>query len=133
MILGDVDLRPSAFFDIGDRAATLGKARCQAEAGQSDEAVALVEGVIAKANPEDVRLHAKAYNTLGLAHAKAGRTKDALLAFLHVDIIYFASPNEHIEALQNLVELWRQDQKPQRADEAAQILRDQYKRSPRSQ
>lgn len=114
-------------------AATLGKARCQAEAGQSDEAVTLVEGVIAKANPEDVRLHAQAYNTLGLAHTKAERTKDALLAFLHVDIIYFASPNEHIEALQNLVELWTQVQKPQRADEAAKILRDQYKRSPRSQ
>jgi tetratricopeptide (TPR) repeat protein len=114
-------------------AATLGKARCLAEAGQADEAVELVLDVIAKANPEEVQLHAQAYNTLGLAHLKAGRTKDALMAFLHVDILYFTSPSEHIEALENLIPLWKQVQKPQRADEAAKILSDRYKRSPRSE
>jgi tetratricopeptide (TPR) repeat protein len=115
-------------------AATLGKARCLAEAGQADEAVKLVVDVIAKAtNPEEVQLHAQAYNTLGLAHREAGRTKDALMAFLHVDILYFASPSEHIEALENLIPLWKQVRKPQRADEAAKILSDRYKRSPRSE
>jgi tetratricopeptide (TPR) repeat protein len=114
-------------------AATLGKARCLAEKGQSDEAIKLAEGIISRTNPEQVTLQAQAYNTLGIAHAKAGRTKDALLAFLHVDALYFNSPNEHIEALQNLVELWTQVQKPDRAERAAKILREQYKRSPRSQ
>jgi len=114
------------------RAATLGKARCLVGAGQSDEAIKLVDGVIARANPEEVGLHAQAYNTLGLAHRKAGRAKEALLAFLHVDVLYFSSPNDHIEALQNLYELWTEVQKPERAAEVAEILSGQYKRSPRS-
>ena len=120
--------------ELADRqrlAATLGKGQCLAETNQ-DEAVKLVEGVIDKANPEQIELHARAYNTLGLAHRKAGRTKDALLAFLHVDILYFSSPKDHIEALQNLIELWNEVQNPERAADAAQILSDQYKRSPRS-
>lgn len=113
-------------------AATLGKARCLAEGGQSDEAVKLVEDVIARANPEEVELHAQAYNTLGVAHVKAGRAQEALLAFLHVDVLYHKSPKEHIEALQNLVELWTQVQQPERADEAVKVLQERYNRSPRS-
>ncbi len=113
-------------------AATLGKARCLAEAGRSDEAVKLLQGVIAKAHPEDVQLHARAYNALGLAHEKAGRTQDALLAYLHVTELYFAAPKQHIEALEKLVELWPRVQKPERADQAARILRERYNRSPRS-
>jgi tetratricopeptide (TPR) repeat protein len=121
-----------ALADAERLAATLGKARCQAEAGKSDEAVKLVEDVIARASPEKVELHAQAYNALGIAHAKAGRPQDALLAFLHVDLLYFKSRKDHIEALENLVELWPQVQKPERADEAVQKLQEQYKRSPRS-
>jgi tetratricopeptide (TPR) repeat protein len=113
-------------------AATLGKARCLAEAGQSDEAVKLIDEVIAKVNPEEVELNAEAYNALGLAHRKAGRTQDALLAYLHVDLLYFTSPKEHIEALENLVELWEQVQQPERADRATRILQERYKRGPRS-
>ena len=113
-------------------AATLGRARCLAEAGESDQAVKLVQDVVAKADPEEAKLYAQAYNALGLAHRKAGRTQDALLAYLRVDVLYFTSPNEHVEALENLVELWEQVQRPERADEATQILQERYGRSPRS-
>lgn len=112
--------------------ATLGKARCLAEAGQSDEAVELVTGVIAAANAEEVQLHARAYNALGMAHRKAGRVQDALLAFLHVTELYFASPKEHIEALENLVELWNEVRQPERAEKARDLLWERYKRRPRS-
>lgn len=111
-------------------AATLGKARCLADSGKSDEAVKLVQGVIDRADPEDSDLQANAYNALGIAHRKAGRTKDALLAFLHVDVLYFSSPRQHIEALQNLNELWMEVQKPERAADVARTLRDRYKLSP---
>ncbi len=97
-------------------AATLGKARCLAEAGQSDEAVTLVQGVIDNTDAEQRQLLAQAYNALGLAHRKAGRVQDALLAYLHVDILYFNSPKEHVEALENLVELWEEAQQPERAE-----------------
>ena len=118
--------------DLQRLAATLGKARCLAEAGQSDEAVKLVNGVIAKANTEEVQLHARAYNALGMAHRKAGRAQDALLAYLHVTELYFTSPKEHIEALENLVELWNEVHQPERADKARDLLQERYNRSPRS-
>jgi tetratricopeptide (TPR) repeat protein len=114
-------------------AATLGKARCQAEAGQADEAVKLIQGVIDKADKEQTQLHAQAYNALGLAHRKAGRVQDALLAYLHVDTLYFNSPKEHIEALESLVELWEEAQLPERAERETRILQERYGRSPGSQ
>ena len=108
-------------------AATLGKARCLAEAGNPAEAIKLVQGVIDNASAEELQLHAQAYNALGAAHRKAGRTKDALLAFLHVDVLYFAASAEHVEALRNLAELWNEVQKPERAIAAAQTLKERYK------
>ncbi len=107
-------------------AATLGKARCQAAAGKHEEAVAMIRDVIAKGDPEQVEIMAETYNALGLAHRQAGRSKDAILAFLHVDLLYFGSATEHIAALRNLVQLWNEVQKPERADEAAEILKNRY-------
>ncbi len=120
--------------ELADRqrlAATLGKARCLAAGGKYDEAVALVEGVISKADPERAQLQAAAYNALGDAHRQAGRSQDALLAYLHVDVLYFNSTTDHIEALQNLVELWAEVHKPERAVSATQVLRERYGINPR--
>jgi tetratricopeptide (TPR) repeat protein len=121
---------PSAAGEGYRQAATLGKARCLAEADKSDEAIKLVEKVLAQADPENSDLQADAYNALGIACRKAGRPKDALLAFLHVDVLYFSSPRRHIEALTNLNELWMEVQKPERAADVARTLRDRYKVSP---
>jgi tetratricopeptide (TPR) repeat protein len=111
-------------------AAALGRARCLAETDKVDEAVQLINNVIDNADPEDHDLLGQAYNALGVAQRKAGRAKDALLAFLHVDVLYFRSARDHIEALRNLVQLWNEVQKPERAAEATQILRERYNRSP---
>ena len=112
-------------------AATLGKARCLAADAKHDEAIAMIDGVIAQADPEQVELLGETYNALGLAHRQAGRTKDAILAFLHVDLLYFGAPAEHITALENLIQLWNEVQKPERADEAAEILKERYSHATR--
>ena len=75
----------------------------------------MIQEVIAQGDPEQVELMAETYNALGLAHRQAGRSEDAILAFLHVDLLYFGSSAEHIVALQNLVQLWNEIQKPERA------------------
>ncbi|HYW79981.1 MAG TPA: tetratricopeptide repeat protein [Thermoguttaceae bacterium] len=111
-------------------AATLGKARCLAAAEQHEEAIKMVESILARSDPEDVDLHARAYNTLGTALRKAGRDRDALLAFLHVDVLYFALPEAHAEALANLAELWDSMHKTERAVRARAILEEQYRNSP---
>lgn len=114
-------------------AATLGKARAMAEAGQHEEAIKLVQDIIAKADPEAVELHARAYNTLGTALRKAGKPEDALLAFLHVDVLYFAVADAHAEALANLAELWNEVHKSERALQARQVLEQRYGNSPWAQ
>ena len=114
-------------------AATLGKARCMAEKGQGAEAKKMVVDVIAKADPEDSALHSRAYNTLGTIERKIGNIKEAIHAFLHVDVLYFGQAEQHAEALANLEALWTQDNKQDRANRARQTLDENYKNSPWAQ
>ena len=109
--------------------ARLGKGRCLALQNKPDEAVKLAEDIIAAANPEQTRLLARAYNVLGTAHRQAKKPGDALLAFLHVDVLYFSSPEDHAEALADLAELWNEVHKPERAVQARATLMQRYKNS----
>jgi tetratricopeptide (TPR) repeat protein len=110
-------------------AATLGKARCLAETKQTDEAIKIARDVIAKAGAGDESLLARAYNTLGVALAKAGRTQEALFAFLHVDTLYSSDGDAHAEALYHLVQVWRDLKNFARMQETQRILEDRYKES----
>lgn len=107
-------------------AAQLGKAECLADAGQYDEGVKLVQEIIRQAAPEDTETRARAYNALGVCWKKAGRPKDALLAYLHVDVLYFSAADAHAEALKNLAELWNAVGQPERAAQALEIWRERY-------
>jgi tetratricopeptide (TPR) repeat protein len=111
-------------------AARLGKASGLVAAKKPDEGIQLVEDVLKTADIGDVPLMARAYNVLGTAHRQAGRTKDALLAFLHVDVLYPSQPDTHAEALANLVDLWEQTHKTERANAARKTLDEDYKDSP---
>ncbi len=111
--------------------AMLGKATCLAATAQFDEGIKLIESVIAEADPEEAELHARAYVTLGNCYRqKPGATKEALLAFLHVDVLYASQAEAHAEALANLRELWNEVGKPDRAQQAAEMLAERYKNSP---
>ena len=77
------------------------------QTGPLDAAVKMVEQVILDADPEQKELHARAYNALGNCYQRAGQTTDALLAYLHVDVLYSSVPDAHAEALANLVPLWQ--------------------------
>lgn len=108
-------------------AAQLGKATCLAATGQPDPAITAVQAVIDNADPEDSELNARAYLTLGNCYRqKEGATKDALLAYLHVDLLYPGNREAHAEALSNLARLWNELGKPERALAATQLLKDRY-------
>ena len=107
-------------------AALVGKARCLAEAGKTDEAIKMAQDIIAKTSSENAEVHARAYVALGVAYKNAHRTKDALMAFLHVDVLYNNVPDAHAEALTNLVDLWTALRRVDRAEQARQVLRDRY-------
>lgn len=107
-------------------AAELGKAISLAATGKVDEGVKLVQSVLKGADPSDQQLQATAYNALGSCYRQAGKTKDALFAFLHVDLLFPTVPEAHAEALHHLAPLWEEIGKAGRAKEARQTLNERY-------
>jgi tetratricopeptide (TPR) repeat protein len=110
-------------------AATLGKAAALVALKKPDEAIKAVEGFIEKADVENAPLMARAYNILGTAQRQAGRTKEAILSFLHVDVLYASVSDAHAQALANLADLWEQVHKTDRATRARKTLEDRYPES----
>lgn len=106
--------------------ATAGKASCLAETGKIEEAVAIATKIIADNDPSDTRVFARANNALGLCHLKANRPKDALLAFLQTDLLFYQDSDAHAEALFHLAKLWDQMAKPERATAARNTLSERY-------
>jgi tetratricopeptide (TPR) repeat protein len=107
-------------------AAQLGKASALAGAGKADQAIRLTEEIIAKADAENLELHARAYIVLGNCYKAAGKKKEALLAFLHVDLLYSRFGDLHAEALANLASLWADVDKADRAAQARSLLKEKY-------
>ncbi len=108
-------------------AAQLGKAMCLAATGDPKAGIQLVQEVIDKADAEDIDLNGRAYLTLGNCYRQQeGGSKDALLAYLHVDLLYSGNREAHAEALANLSRLWTELGKPERSLQAAQLLKDRY-------
>ena len=106
--------------------AQVGKARCLAETGSPDQAIAAIESVIEKNDASDVELFGRAYNALGDCYTKAGKPQDALLAYLHVDILFYAQPEIHAEALYHLADLWKELKNQDRSVAAKKLLDERY-------
>jgi tetratricopeptide (TPR) repeat protein len=102
--------------------ATLGKAVSLAETSKGDDAVKIIQKVIQDADPQQKELHARAYNALGNCYEKSKRTKDALFAFLRVDVVYSNVPEAHAEALSHLVTLWKAVGNEEQSREARETL-----------
>jgi TolA-binding protein len=112
------------------RDAMLAKAESLAGAKQFKEAETLVRQVIQGNPPEDAAAQAPAYNTLGDCLRAADRTKEALIAYLHTDLLYSKDKEEHPRALHQIAALFRKLNQDARADEFAKRLKDEYPRSP---
>ncbi|MHB8969027.1 MAG: tetratricopeptide repeat protein [Pirellulaceae bacterium] len=111
--------------------ATLGRAVCLAATDKPDEGIALVTAIVDENDSkEKPGLFAKAYNALGTCYLKAKKPQDALLAFLHVDLLFNQDPDAHAEALFYLSSLWRGANKSERALQARSLLDSRYSGSP---
>lgn len=113
----------------GKREAQLAKAESLVAMKKYKEAEALVRQVIAAAPAEDVAAQSAACNTLGDCLRADNRPKEALLAYLHTDLLYSKDKQEHPRALFNIEKLFRLLKQDGRADEYAQRLRQEYPRS----
>ena len=106
--------------------ARIGKALGLAETGKADDGVKILEDIVAKGDAQDTELFGRAYNALGRCHLKANRTKEALLAYLRVDLLFYAQPDVHAEALYHLTKLWPQVNRSDRAAAARALLTERY-------
>ena len=81
---------------------------------------------------EDAATQAAAHNALGDCLRAAGRPKEALYAFLHTDLLFSKDKGEHARALAQISQLWRDPQlnRPDRAEEVMERLKQEYPRSP---
>jgi tetratricopeptide (TPR) repeat protein len=106
--------------------ATIGKAQCLGETGKPDEGIKMLEEIIAKNDPADAKLFGRTYNALGACQMKAGRPKEALLAYLHTDVLFYADSEAHAESLYWLTKLWTDLNKADRATQTRNTLRERY-------
>ena len=106
--------------------AEIGRGRCLAETDSPENGIQVIETVIAENDATDAELFGRAYNALGDCLQRAGKPKDALMAYLHVDVLFYADPEIHAESLYHLSKLWETAKKPDRAATARNLLQQRY-------
>ena len=111
------------------RSAQLAKAESLAALKDFTKAETLLREVIKATPPEDYANQAPAYNTLGDCLRAADKPKEALLAYLHTDMLYSKDKVEHPRALHQISVLYRHLKQDGRADEFAQRLKQEYPHS----
>jgi tetratricopeptide (TPR) repeat protein len=110
--------------------ALLTKASCLEKQAKFQEASEVLAGILDEAAEDDIKTLAKTCLRLGECYQAAGRTKEAILAYLRVDILFPKEKASHAEALYQLSRLFVQDGKPDKAADAAARLQQTYPRSP---
>jgi tetratricopeptide (TPR) repeat protein len=83
-------------------AAKIGKAQVLTATGKQNQAIEQLLELLQKLPDDQAELHARAYNALGRAYEAADKKKEALLAYLHVPMLYASYPEHHAEALGRL-------------------------------
>lgn len=106
--------------------AKIGQAACVAEGGDAETALATLDQVIAQNDATDAELFALAYLAQGAANRKAQQPLEAILSYLHIDLLYFQQQAAHAEALYYLSELWPQVNNPDRGVQARSLLKERY-------
>lgn len=116
--------------ELAQAEALLEKARCFHTRKQFDREIEALEQVIDRAPANAIGLQGEAYTTLGDAQRAANKPKDALVAYLHVEILFSRDKELHARALYNLSQLWSELGQPDRAAAARSTLKTDYPNSP---
>jgi tetratricopeptide (TPR) repeat protein len=97
--------------------------------GDPESAIQTLEDIIRVENSQNALVFANAYNSLGTAYLQQGDLKEAVMAFLHTDLIYTTEREAHAEALYNLALIWPKLDQHDRANRARQGLKTRYRNS----
>ena len=109
--------------------ASMGKATCLERKKDFAQAAQVYEQILEDAVEEDTALQAEVSVRLGSCLQAAGKTREAILAYLRVDLLFSKEQRWRPEALYHLSQLWERDSKPDRAAAAATALQTDYPNS----
>jgi tetratricopeptide (TPR) repeat protein len=110
--------------------ALLLKATCLQKEGKFPEAIDVLTGILDEAGEDDTKTLAETCVRLGDCYQAAGRTKEAILSYLRVDILFPKEKTQHAEALYYLSRLFAQDGKLDKSADAQARLQQSYPHSP---
>ncbi len=107
----------------------IGRARCLQEQDRLQDALKALDAVIADAPNDKPTMLAQAWIHAGNCHQDDENPRAALLAYLHVDLLYSEATIEHAESLHQLAPLWEAAGHAGRAHDARSRLKNQYPNS----
>ncbi len=102
--------------------ALVDKAACLRAKNDRPQEIETLQKAIELAPVGEVTVQGEAYAALGDALRAAGRPKEALVAFLHVELLFSKDKELRARALYNLSQLWDELGNPQRANHARSTL-----------
>jgi len=111
------------------REARLAQAEVLTAAGEYAQAREVYTQIASDTDERDIRTRARAYNSIGDCFLREGRTREALLAFLRVRILYFEARDELPRALYGAAVCFSALKEPERARELVQLLQKEYPNS----
>ncbi|MCP4786973.1 MAG: tetratricopeptide repeat protein [Fuerstiella sp.] len=143
LVAGDAAGALQSFEDViqksqGDASATgamsmynglLGRAMCLKQQNSVEDSIKTLDEVIKKAPPTETRTLAEAWVRKGDCLRQKNQGKAALMAYLHVDVLYSSEPAQHAEALLRLSQLWGPGGHQDRAVDASTRLAELYPNS----
>lgn len=110
--------------------ALLGKGNVLLQQSKADEAFGLITEAISKTSPEDTEVMAEAFILKGECLKTQGKLQEAVLAYLHVPVLFEKEKQYHAQALYNLALLWPKVDQQDRGLAARQELQESYPESP---
>lgn len=109
--------------------ARLGTAECLFTQKKFELGIRSLDDLIEQTPPEEEKLLATAYLRRGDGFVGLGKTKEAVLSYLHVDVLFPGQAEADAEALYRLSQLWESLQHPERGIQAKDRLMQLYPNS----
>ena len=126
----DALIKGSKEGSVQQREARLARAESLAALKKYSDAETEAKAVIKALPAEDIQGQSAAYNTLGDCLRAAGKPKDALMAYLHTDLLFNKDKEQHPRALAHISQLWKVLKQDARSEETFQRLKQEYPLSP---